>query len=112
MVQGEPADHWTSTSGLTSPGSASEKSDQRLFGKDGAHPTRGYLLTFGTALAWPGWCRGVRRVALTRGCPPVRVWLSSGLRPRRAPWRGVAREGTARLEVALPVLADNPMRRG
>src|SRR3954465_14588249 len=40
-----------------------------------------------------------------RRLPTCRVWLSSGLRPRRAPWRGVAPEGIARLEVALPVLA-------
>src|SRR5215218_10100980 len=38
--------------------------------------------------------------------PTGLVWLSSGLRPRWAPWRGVAQEGTALLEVALPVLAD------
>ena len=30
------------------------------------------------------------------------VWLSFGLRPRRAPWRGVAPEGTAQLVVAMP----------
>src|SRR6516165_11660898 len=28
------------------------------------------------------------------------------MRPGRAPWRGVAQEGSAQLEVALPVLAD------
>jgi integrase len=28
------------------------------------------------------------------------------MRPGRVPWRGVAQEGSAQLEVALPVLAD------
>ena len=38
-----------------------------------------------------------------RGCPPVvSVWLSFGLRARRAPRGGVAPEGTALLVVALP----------
>src|SRR5215211_921441 len=41
-----------------------------------------------------------------RRLPTCWVWLSSGLRPRRSPWRGVAPQGIARLEVALPVLAD------
>src|SRR3954452_625449 len=57
---------------------------------------------------------GIGPARLVSRCPAGRslrrlptdwVWLSSGLRPRRAPWRGVAPEGTARLKVALPVLA-------
>ena len=33
------------------------------------------------------------------------AWLFHGMRPGRVPWRGVAQEGSAQLEVALPVLA-------
>ena len=33
------------------------------------------------------------------------MWLLSGVRPGRVPWRGVAQEGSAQLEIALPVLA-------
>src|SRR5215213_6212496 len=64
---------------------------------------------------------GIGPARLVSRCPAGRsllrlptgsVWLSSGLRPRRAPWRGVAQEGIARLEVALPVLADNWVLRG
>src|SRR5215213_793754 len=67
-----------------------------------------YLLTSPTAPVQPGWCRGARWSALYGGCPaPFRwLWPSSGL--LHAGHRGevVAREGTARLEVALPGLAD------
>ena len=47
-----------------------------------------------------------------RGCPPdLGVWLSIGLRSRRAPCRGVAPEGTAQLAVAMPA-SQSPIRRG
>jgi len=55
-------------------------------GQEGA--TRGYLLTSGTALAWRGWCRGVRRDALSSGCPPV--WCGSHLVCGLAGHRGEA----------------------
>ena len=46
-----------------------------------------------------------------RGCPPeCRVWLSFGLRSRRAPCRGVAPEGTAQLAVAMPASPSLPVR--
>ena len=46
--------------------------------------------------------RGVRRDARNAAAHLTWVWLSNGLRPCRAPWRGVAQEGTAQLEVAMP----------
>jgi hypothetical protein len=56
----------------------------------------GYLLTSRTAAAGPGCCRGARRDALSfSGCPPGRVWLSSGL-------RSAGHRGEAWLKRGLP----------
>src|SRR4051794_28820900 len=49
---------------------------------------------------------GARPDALPAAAHCFEVWLFHGMRSGRVPWRGVAREGCALLEVALPVLAD------
>ena len=54
---------------------------------------RRLLETSPTAAAWPGYCRGARRDALNRGCPPVSVWLSHGLRSRRVPCEAWLKSG-------------------
>jgi hypothetical protein len=67
----------------------------------GERAHRGYLFTGGTAVARPGLGRGIRRDALIAAARS-RAWLSFGMRSRRVPpWRVVAQEGSAQLEVAL-----------
>jgi hypothetical protein len=46
--------------------------------------------------------RGARRDALFAAARGGLAWLSFGVRPRRAPWRGVAQEGSVLLKEALP----------
>ena len=45
-----------------------------------AHRSAAYLFHGRTARAWPGWGRGVRRVALSAAACGLLVWLSSGVR--------------------------------
>src|SRR4051794_37883552 len=54
-----------------------------------------------------GWClarlgRGVRDCRSLIGCPLFAVWLTHGLRVPGHRWAGVAQEGIALLEAAVP----------
>jgi len=58
-------------------------------------PIGGYLFTGPTARAWPGWGRGVRRVALTSAARGWLAWLSHGVRI-------AGHRGEVRLKRGLP----------
>src|SRR5207244_12678559 len=75
-----------------------------------AHSSR-LLMSFGIARVGAGSGVVLGRTLSSRLPTVGLVWLFHGVRPGRVPWRGVAPEGFALLEVALPVLADSRVNR-
>src|SRR4051812_9646652 len=75
--------------------------------RPGGHPQRGYLETGRRIGVWPDSVQVLGETLSLRGCPPAGlVWLSHGVRPRRAPREERLERGLSALEVAMPSPLD------